>query len=125
MHRVLVLHCKSPFVGCKSDGQVGPLDSSKGIGSHTKLPSEVANQLAYYKAEHGFGVLAPRGWSCFSTYGSNGSSLFVPGTAAAAGRSKTASRCGVPGSICASGVETNWNKRSGRWREARSIVRNR
>src|SRR5271170_5070782 len=32
---------------------------------------------------------------------------------------------GVPGSICASGVETNWNKRSGRWREARSIVRNR
>jgi hypothetical protein len=32
---------------------------------------------------------------------------------------------GVPGSICASGGETNWNKRSGRWREARSIVQNR
>ena len=32
---------------------------------------------------------------------------------------------GVPGSICASGGETNWNKRSGRWREARSIAQNR
>jgi hypothetical protein len=32
---------------------------------------------------------------------------------------------GVPGSICASGGETNWNKRSGRWREERSIVQNR
>ena len=35
------------------------------------------------------------------------------------------SQRGVPGSICASGGETNWNKRSGRWREARSIVQNR
>jgi hypothetical protein len=32
---------------------------------------------------------------------------------------------GVPGSICASGGETNWNKRSGRWHEERSIVQNR
>src|SRR5271156_4864734 len=32
---------------------------------------------------------------------------------------------GVPGSNCARGGETNWNKRSGRWREARSIVQNR
>ena len=32
---------------------------------------------------------------------------------------------GVPGSICARGGEPNWNKRSGRWREERSIVQNR
>jgi hypothetical protein len=66
-----------PFVGCKSDGQVGPLNSPKGTSSGIELPSEVANQLAYYKAENGFGVLAPRGWNCFSSYGSSGSNLFV------------------------------------------------
>lgn len=66
-----------PFVGCKSDGQVGPLASPKGNASEIALPAEIGNQLAYYKAENGFGVLAPRGWHCFSTYGSNGSSLFV------------------------------------------------
>jgi probable HAF family extracellular repeat protein/YD repeat-containing protein len=37
----------------------------------------------------------------------------------------SAGTVGVPGSICASGGETNWNKRSERWREARSIVQNR
>src|SRR6185312_8271042 len=31
----------------------------------------------YYRAEEGSGVLAPRGWHCFGTYGSNGSSLFI------------------------------------------------
>ena len=36
-----------------------------------------AQRLAYYKAQYGLGVLAPRGWHCFSTYGSNGSSLFI------------------------------------------------
>jgi len=41
------------------------------------IPAEVAQRLAYYKAEYGAGVLAPRGWHCFSTYGSNGSNLFV------------------------------------------------
>jgi peptidoglycan/LPS O-acetylase OafA/YrhL len=29
---------------------------------------------------------------------------------------------GVPGSICASGGETDWNKLSGRWREARRKI---
>jgi hypothetical protein len=66
-----------PFVGCRSDGQVGPLDSPKDNAKSTQLPSGLANRLAYYQAENGFGVLAPRGWHCFSTYGSNGSSLFV------------------------------------------------
>lgn len=41
------------------------------------MPSEAAQQLAYYKAEEGLGVLAPRGWHCFGTYGSSGSSLYV------------------------------------------------
>jgi hypothetical protein len=34
-------------------------------------------RLEYYKAGYGPGVLAPRGWHCFSTYGSNGSNLFI------------------------------------------------
>jgi len=41
------------------------------------IPAGVAQRLAYYKAEYSSGVLAPRGWHCFSTYGSNGASLFV------------------------------------------------
>ena len=36
-----------------------------------------ALRLAYYKAQYGPGVLAPRGWHCFSTYGSDGANLFV------------------------------------------------
>jgi hypothetical protein len=36
-----------------------------------------AARLAYYQAENGFGILAPRGWHCFSTYGSSGSTLYV------------------------------------------------
>jgi hypothetical protein len=66
-----------PFVGCKSDGQMGPLRSPKGNADRIEVSSELANQLAYYKAENGFGIVAPRGWHCFSTYGSNGSSLFI------------------------------------------------
>jgi hypothetical protein len=66
-----------PFVGCKSDGQEGLLTAPKGTPKAVDLSSELAGRLAYYKAEYGSGVLAPRGWYCFSTYGSNGSSLFV------------------------------------------------
>lgn len=66
-----------PFVGCKSDGQVGPLDAPAVSSVKVLLAAGVAQQLAYYKAQYGPGVLAPRGWHCFSTYGSNGSSLFV------------------------------------------------
>jgi hypothetical protein len=33
--------------------------------------------MAWYQAKEGSGVLGPRGWHCFSTYGSNGSSLFI------------------------------------------------
>jgi hypothetical protein len=65
-----------PFVGCKSDGQLGPVDAPNG---ETRLPIDkgAASRLAYYKAEEGPGVLAPRGWYCFGTYGSNGATLYV------------------------------------------------
>ena len=66
-----------PFVGCASDGQVGPLAAPKGTTHPVHLAPALAARLAWYKAEEGPGILAPHGWQCFSTYGSNGSSLFV------------------------------------------------
>jgi len=66
-----------PFVGCPSDGQVGPLKAPTGDTKIVIINEAVAKNVAYYKAEEGLGVLAPRGWHCFSTYGSNGSSLFI------------------------------------------------
>lgn len=69
-----------PFVGCKSDGQVGPLKSPIGRRKVVSLPAKSVQQLAYYKAEYGAGALAPRDWYCFSTYGSNGSTLYISPT---------------------------------------------
>lgn len=66
-----------PFVGCASDGQVGPLKAPRGKSLAVAIPAAIAQRLAYYKAENSPGVLAPRGWNCFSTYGSNGASIFV------------------------------------------------
>ena len=51
----------APFVGCKSDGQVGPLDAPPaGESFQSIIRFELAGQLAFYKAKSGFGVLAPR-----------------------------------------------------------------
>lgn len=66
-----------PFVGCASDGQVGAIKAPYAPNKTVPISAQVAQRLAYYKAEDGFGVLAPRGWHCFGTYGSNGASLYV------------------------------------------------
>lgn len=66
-----------PFVGCVSDGQNGTLYAPSGESPEIALPAATADRLAYYKAEFGPGVFAPRGWHCFSIYGSDGSSLYV------------------------------------------------
>lgn len=68
---------KVPFLGCASDGQMGSQATPKGKPKAVAIPPLLAQRLAYYKAEYGVGVLAPRGWHCFSIYGSNGSNLFV------------------------------------------------
>lgn len=64
-----------PFVGCAADGQVGPIAAPL-TGRVPVVPREAAPHLAYYAAND-LGVLAPRGWHCFETYGSNGSNLYV------------------------------------------------
>src|SRR5689334_11732862 len=66
-----------PFVGCKSDGQVGPIDAPKKKPMSLPLSPKDAHDLAYYQAADGIGVLAPRGWHCFGTYGSAGMTLYV------------------------------------------------
>ena len=66
-----------PFVGCASDGQAGPQAAPTGPSQAVAISAAAAQRLAWYKAQYGPGVLAPRGWHCFSTYGSDGSNLFV------------------------------------------------
>ncbi len=55
----------------------GPQPAPSGKSLAAAIPASVAQGLAYYKAEYGPGALAPRGWNCFSIYGSDGSNLYV------------------------------------------------
>jgi hypothetical protein len=66
-----------PFVGCRSDGQQGPQDAPRGSAKRLDTEAAPAQALAYYKMQGGPGVLGPRGWFCFGTYGSSGSRIYV------------------------------------------------
>jgi len=66
-----------PFVGCPSDGQVGPVEAPIGKRQVVLIRAELAQRLAYYSSAQGIGVLAPRGWFCFGSYGSGGERLYV------------------------------------------------
>ena len=68
-----------PFVGCKSDGQMGPKPAPKAREPTQTVAAGVAGSLAYYASED-LGVLAPRGWYCAGLYGSNGDILIVSAT---------------------------------------------
>jgi hypothetical protein len=68
---------RAPFVGCPSDGQVGPKPAPTAARVVVRLKSVEAKMLAYYEAEVAGGVLAPRGWHGFGSYGTSGSSLTV------------------------------------------------
>lgn len=76
-HRSARVEVTVPFVGCPSDGQLGPGEAPRGESKVVAISPKMARRLAYYKADHGAGILAPRGWHCFSTYGSSGSNLYV------------------------------------------------
>jgi len=69
-----------PFVGCKADGQVGPQPAPNKPPLHLPLDPTAANRLAYYEGFEGNGVLGPRDWHCFETYGSSGNNLYVSPT---------------------------------------------
>jgi hypothetical protein len=66
-----------PFIGCKSDGQIGPMDAPEGTSVSVPLSAKEGQQLAHYSSSHGLGVLGPRGWYCFGAYGSSVAALFL------------------------------------------------
>jgi hypothetical protein len=66
-----------PFVGCRSDGQTGPVGAPENSGAPVLASPKVAQEFAYYRSAQGIGVLGPRGCHCFGVYGSNGAVLYV------------------------------------------------
>src|SRR5260370_24059840 len=66
-----------PFIGCESDGQVGPVEAPKGTSISVSISRTAAHEFTYYTSAQGVGVFAPRGWYCFGTYGSGGEALFA------------------------------------------------
>ncbi len=66
-----------PFVGCRSEGQADPIDAPAGKPVTVPIAESSAKKLAYYTDGGSIGILAPRGWHCLGTYGSNGGSVTV------------------------------------------------
>jgi hypothetical protein len=66
-----------PFVGCPSDGQVGPDPAPTGKPVPVALDAQTASRLAFYQSKYDNGILAPRGWHCANLEGSNGWILFL------------------------------------------------
>lgn len=69
--------CRSPFCGLQIGRPGGPQDAPIGKPKTIAVSQQLAQRLAYYKASDGQGVLGPRGWYCFGTYGSSGSNLYI------------------------------------------------
>ena len=76
-HEAIAAAVSVPFVGCDSEGQADPLEAPVGKAKDVSTKVGTAGRLAYYKAELGFGVLAPLGWHCLGVYGSGGGGLYV------------------------------------------------
>jgi len=110
-----------PFVGCASDGQVGPLKAPTGKPKAENIPPSVAARLAYFKAEYGPGVLGPRGWHCLGTYGSNGANLYLSPRPIKASKLFSESWKGFGGSAIQASVSDGGT--SGRFEVAKIIER--
>lgn len=66
-----------PFVGCPSDGQMGPIAAPTGAPKVVALDAATAREIAYYSGDGGPAAFAPRGWYCQVSYGSSGSTIYV------------------------------------------------
>lgn len=66
-----------PFIGCPSNGQGGPVAAPQGPAHRVAVSPDAAARLAWFEARDAPGVLAPRQWHCFGTYGSSGATLYV------------------------------------------------
>jgi hypothetical protein len=78
--RAPLVEAEVPTMGCPQDGQVGPLEAPTLQGSaRVIISSGFQSSLTLYSANEDLasGVLGPRGWDCFGTYGSSGSTLYI------------------------------------------------
>ncbi|MGA3176757.1 MAG: hypothetical protein ABSE19_05370 [Candidatus Acidiferrum sp.] len=110
-----------PFVGCRADGQGGPVDAPNGKSRVLPIAAEAAHRLAYYRAEQGFGVLAPRGWYCFGVYGSNGYALYLSSQQISTDNLFSTTWSGFAGPVIEIAGESG--ETSGRFGVARTIAR--
>lgn len=110
-----------PFVGCLSDGQQGPLKAPRRASKVLPITPQTAQKVAYYQAENGVGVLAPRGWHCFGTYGSSGDSLYVSPQPINAAALFSQNWRGFSGSAIQ--ISRSYGGTSGRFEVARVIAR--
>jgi len=110
-----------PFVGCRSDGQIGPMEPPKGKYISVGASGKAARELAYYKAAQGPGVLAPRGWYCFGTYGSGGDSLLLSSEPIDTAHLFSTEWTGLPGSAITVGY--TFSGTSGRFEVVEAIAR--
>lgn len=112
-----------PFVGCPSDGQLGPQPRPRS-GVTPKLGASEARQLSYYVAPEvadGLGVLAPSGWHCIALYGSNGSQLIVTPEKHRADDFMKSDPVRLRASAVT--ISVNYGGTSGRWGVAAAIAR--
>jgi hypothetical protein len=66
-----------PFVGCRSDTQIEPLEAPKGTAASVSVSRDAGKLLAYYGSALDLGAIAPKGWHCLAINGSGGDFLFV------------------------------------------------
>ncbi|HEV8074924.1 MAG TPA: hypothetical protein VGP66_03710 [Candidatus Acidoferrum sp.] len=110
-----------PFVGCKSDGQVGPREEPTGESKLVAIPASETKRLAYYASEGGWGVLGPSGWYCFGTYGSSGATLYVSPQPIVVSELFSKTWGGFPGPVIE--IAHEYGDTSGRFAVAKVIAR--
>lgn len=110
-----------PFVGCPSDGQMGPQPAPEGAPVARDLDAETAAKLAFYSAEGDDGILAPRGWHCVSLYGSSGAFLLVSPHPITPDDVLSRITATYPGPLVQ--LSVNLGGTSGRWTVARLLAR--
>lgn len=87
-----------PLVGCETGGQV-PVETPKASTAPVPINPQMAARLAYYASGNGLGALAPRGWFCFGTVGSDGDELLVTADPSDAGKHFMRTRPGFRGPV--------------------------
>ena len=78
--RKQLIEAEIPAIGRPLDGQAGPQDTpTLPKTMRVLVPEGAASGLTYYSAFEGAGsgLVAPKGWDCFGTYGSAGSHLYI------------------------------------------------